>query len=206
MSISFPNPRDVTLRNAQVRMEKHGEDDVPALDLALSLTGGNDLLNMLHPDLRRLVFKPLSETEGTLPLPVDDLPSIRFAQLKMPLQFGFEHAGMTLDVYYGTNDKKPAMVFGACTMSKPRVEQLIEGGSVELRFNVSTKDVNEKTIGKMLLLQGHTITVRLRPPEVADEKSAHEKAREEAESLFATPPQQQTPEAAFAGMSPDQPQ
>lgn len=168
--IHFPEPRDVKLRNVQTRMEKHGEDDVPALDLHIAITGGNTLLDMLHRDLRRALFKPITETEGELSLPIDDLPSVRFARLKAPVKFDIEQPGMTLRVAYGVSGKAD-MVLGSIKLSKPEVFAFIEGGSVEMRMLLSTTDVNEKTIGKLSLLQGHDLTITLTAPEVQPEKT-----------------------------------
>lgn len=185
--IHFPEPRDVLLRNVQTRMEKHGEQDVAAIDLAISLKGGNTLLDMIHPDLRLALFKPVTEQPGELSLPVDDLPSKRFARLAPPVKFDSEQIGMTLKVAYGATGKAD-MVLGAVKLSKLRVSDVIEGGSVEIAFNLSTTDVSEKIIGKLSLLQSHEISITLVGPEVdqspADKQAA---ARKEAEGLFAEP-------------------
>lgn len=200
MTIQFLEPTNVTLRNVNTRMEKHGEDDVHALDLAISVTGGNALLDMLHPDARRLLFKPLHEVEGELSLPTDDLPSIRFAQLQMPIGFDVEHAGMTLHVAYGATGKAD-MVLADVKLSKVKIEAAIEGGSVELRFNLSSTDITEKVIGKLSLLQKHDISITLKAPvvNVTDMEAKKAQAKAEAESLFNTPPATVTPEEAFAG-------
>ena len=198
MSIQFPMPKTVFLRNFNTRMEKHGDDDIPAMDLALSVIGGNELLDMLHPDLRVALFKPLSETAGELPLPTDDLPSIRFAQMKTPIGFDLEHAGMTLHIAYGTGGKSD-MVVADVKLTRPSVETLIEGGSVELRFTLSSTDVNEKVLGKLALLQKHELTITLKPAEVStsDMEAAKAKAKAEAEALFNQKPAGKTPEQAL---------
>lgn len=197
MTIQFKDPTNVYLRNFNTRMEKHGDDDVPAMDLALSITGGNELLDMLHSDARRLLFKPLTERAGELPLPTDDLPSIRMPGLVMPMAFDNEQAGMTLRIAYGATGKAD-MVVADVKLSKVKVESLIEGGSVELRFTLSSTDVNEKVLGKLPLLQKHELSITLMPAEVktTDMESSKAKAKAEADALFNTPPQ--TPEQALA--------
>lgn len=192
--IHFPEPRDVLLRNVQTRMEKHGEDDVPALDLAISVTGGNALLNMQHPDLRGALFKPMAKTEGELDLPVDDLPSVRLPLLQTPLKYDREWIGYTAKIAYGATGKAD-MVLGAVKVSKPQVAAVIEGGSVEIRFNLSTTDVNEKVIGKLSLMQGHDITLTLTAPEV--EQPAKPDPGSDPAWPFPNEAPQQTPEEAF---------
>lgn len=39
------------------RPEKHGEDNVPAADLKVELTSGNEILSLFHPSLRSLLYK-----------------------------------------------------------------------------------------------------------------------------------------------------
>lgn len=173
MKIHFPEARDVKLRHVQTRMEKHGEDDVPALDLAISVTGGNALLDMIHSDLRAMLFKPLdpqaADGQQEIDLPVDDRPSVRVPGLTLPIKIDREQVGMTLKVAYGATGKQD-MVLGAVKLSKPKVASLIEGGSCELHFNLSSTDVSEKVIGKLSLLQGHEISITLTAPEVEDVK------------------------------------
>lgn len=173
MNIQFTEARDVKLRNVQTRMEKHGEDDVPALDLAISVTGGNALLDLVHPDLRAMLFKPVGDAHGAdgqqeIDLPVDDRPSVRVPGLGQ-LKYDREQIGMTLRVFYGATGKAD-MVLGAVRLSKLKVAACIEGGSVELQFNLSTTDVSEKIIGKLSLLQGHEISITLIAPEVEQQK------------------------------------
>jgi hypothetical protein len=169
--ITFDTPRDVKLRNVQCRMEKHGEDEVPALDLAISVTGQNTMLDMIDTGLRAALFRPEQAIDGELPLGTDDLPSIRFRKLAMPLKLDHEQAGMTMKIAYGLTDDT-AMVLGAVTLSKLRVV-LIEGGSVELLFNLSTKDLTEKIIGKLSILQQHEISLTLAAPEVDTDNPLH---------------------------------
>lgn len=201
MTIQFKEPTTVKLRNFNTRMEVHGETDVAAMDLALAITGGNELLDMIHSDARRLLFKPLSERPGELPLPTDDLPSIRMPQLAMPMAFDLEQVGMTLRIAYGATGKAD-MVVADVKLSKVKVEALIEGGSVEVRFTLSSTDVSEKVLGKLPLLQKHELSITLMPAEVktTDMEASKSKAKAEADALFNTPPASKTtPEEAFTG-------
>lgn len=198
--IEFLEPTDLLLRNVQTRIEKHGEEDVPALDLAVSVTGGNRLLDMLHPDLRAALFKPAGPVrDGELDLPVDDRPSARFSGLGMPVKWDREQVGMTLRVAYGATGKAD-MVMGLVKLAKIRVESVIEGGSVEIRFNLSTSAaVTEKLIGKLSLLQGHTISVTLQCAEVEDTKPSTPQLT--VDDVFGAAPAQ-TPEQALIGTEP----
>lgn len=171
MKLHFPEPQTVKLRHMQTRMEKHGEDDQPAMDLSISLVGSNLLLDMLHGELRAMFFRPVGDgvPAGELDLPVDDRPTLRVPGIKCPIKFDREHVGMTLRVAYGATGKAD-IVLGAVKLHKVQVVELIEGGSCRIQFTLSTTDVSEKAIGKLSLLQGHEISIVLTLPEVEDQQ------------------------------------
>jgi hypothetical protein len=197
MRIAF-EPRTVLLHNVQTRVENHGEDLLPAIDLGITLTGGNDLLNLIHPDLRPALYVNRGRSEEGLDLPVDDLPNIKIPAVEMPIRIQGEQVGMHVEIAYGTN-AKAGIVLSLVKLHKVRISAVIEGGSVELKFSLSTSnEVTERVVGKLAMLQGHEITLGLALPKVeqTDMEGKKAKAKKEAEELFATPPQ--TPEEALA--------
>lgn len=200
MKLHFPEGKDVLLRHCQTRMEKHGEDDKPAIDLAIGVTGPNSLLDMIHPDLRAILFKPVGDDvpSGELDLPVDDRPSVRMPALSPPFKYDREHIGMTLKVSYGATGKAD-MVLGAVRLHKVRVAEVIEGGSCALQFTLSTTDVSEKIIGKLSLLQGHEIHITLTFAEAEDEPTKKVDSFLDEDKVAAQAQQQPTAEDIFTG-------
>lgn len=69
MPFELTSPTSLRLDHVQTRMERHGEEHVPAIDLSLTWTTNNRALDMLHPELRRALY-------GELQTPADE-PSAR---------------------------------------------------------------------------------------------------------------------------------
>ena len=72
----------VTLTHINVREEKHGPEKVLAVDLACLMEGSNDLLAMLHPQLKSAFFKKDETPDIAL---VDDKKANALTALKFPL-------------------------------------------------------------------------------------------------------------------------
>lgn len=165
-------PRLVTLFNFQARNEVHGKDLVPAVDLGVSLKGTNRLLDDIHPELRAALFKAGKQDAAAAPqldLSVDDMPHIRVPKLRFPLALDYEQTGMTLEISYGTARKPSNVVLGLVKCHKMKIEALAEGGTVEIRFVLSSaNEITEQVIGRLGILQGHDIEVKLTGPVVED--------------------------------------
>lgn len=165
------NPTSVKLDNAQTRMQHHGDQLVPAVDLDLTWKTHNTVLDTLMPGLREALYaadETADADQAELDLPIDALSAVRFPLLKYPLKAGIEHCGMRLVVEYGLGGLGTDVVLTQCQVSKFEVSP-ISGGSVELSFRVSSaKDIDETTSGRLQLMQQREIVVRLLAPEVAD--------------------------------------
>lgn len=164
------NPTSVKLDNAQTRMQHHGDQLVPAVDLDLTWKTHNSVLETLMPGLREALYAEEEATDpdeqAELDLPIDALSAVRFPLLKYPLKASVEHHGLRLVVEYGLGGERSDIVLNQCHVSKFEVSP-ISGGSVELSFRVSSaKDIDETVSGRLQLMQQREIVVRLLPPEV----------------------------------------
>lgn len=198
--LAFTDSRVVTLYNFQARNEVHGKDLVPAVDLGISVKGSNRLLDLIHAQLRPSLFRKgesdASTIEPELDMPVDDLPHVRVPRLSMPLRLDYEQTGMSLEIAYGTARKPSNIVLGLVKLHKVRIEALAEGGSVELRFTLScANEITESIAGKLAILQGHDIEVKIEGPIVEQEP-----AQQDAKNVFPFPndPPAATAEELFA--------
>lgn len=132
-----------TLKTLTPRTEKHGEDDVSAVSLGLSITGPNTLLDALQPGLRDALYKAkddeplLPGIEATTPL----LRSAGIESLKLTPKF----EGWTLRIDARADEDDP-IVLGACKVDKFVVVPK-QGGSIELTFRVGTSDIDESEAG-----------------------------------------------------------
>ena len=158
----------VHLRKFSKREEIHGKEMVPAIDLALSQKGPNTLLDNLHPELRRALFRAGKNTSGQLDMPIDDMPHIRVPSLGMPLDVAYEQTGCSLRVAYGSGGKSD-VVLGLVKLHKMKIAGIAEGGAVELQYTLScSNEINEKIIGRLGILGGHDISITLEAPTVEE--------------------------------------
>jgi hypothetical protein len=142
------------------RVEKHGDDEAPAVSIGLEIVAANTLLDIIDPNLRPSLYK---QVEGQ-----DDLPGVEAATPVLRCH-SFEthslttaHEGWTMAVDDGIDDTQP-MLFGGCKVDKFRVDAK-QGGSIELRFRVSTSDVDADKLGKLAMHNGQSIWITLTAP------------------------------------------
>lgn len=171
MQFELATATNLKLDNVNIRMEKHGEENVPAIDLAVTLTANNKMLDMLHKSLRTALFTKLgpeatNDVQKEMDLPVDELPNIRFSKLAYPIKIDDKLAGYNLTVEYGVKEDTH-LKLTLCELKNFRITP-IEGGSVEVKFTISSAaGVDERITGKFSMLQQSEITATLEAPEAA---------------------------------------
>jgi len=62
----LPEMTMATINSVTPRVEKHGDDDKPAVSIKLSIEGPNTLLDAIDPQIRLALYKP-KDDEPTLP-------------------------------------------------------------------------------------------------------------------------------------------
>jgi len=135
---SLPEPTPVVLEHLNTRSEQHGDDLVTAIDLKFSMDCGNAVLDLFHPQLRRMLFCKLenqpAKDQGELALgEPPDLPNLRWPQLDA-LRWMEELTGRTLTLSYGIGGESD-IVLRDCRINNLKIEPL-EGGTVHLVFRV----------------------------------------------------------------------
>lgn len=164
-------PTTVELSNVQTRVEKHGNEDVMAIDLALTWNTNNRSLAAIHKQLRDALFcdmrAPQDDDQGEMELPVDELPNVRIPGMDYPVKLDFQQVGARVEVAYGISDKT-AIVLQLCKVHKVRITP-IEGGSAEVKFAVSSAaDIDDHIIGTLSILQRRDISIKLTMPDVPE--------------------------------------
>lgn len=167
------NKTTLRLDHVQTRMERHGEDHVPAIDLSLTWTTNNRALDMLHPELRKALYAPLQAPgqdepeQAEMDLPVDELPVVRFSRIKYPIKLDNEQTGMTVRIDYGLGGASD-IELNTCKLSKFAVTP-IEGGSVEIKMLLQcSSEIDEHVSGSLSMLQQSEIVLTMLPPLVDD--------------------------------------
>lgn len=154
----FTEARLATLTN---RIEKHGDDDVPAVSLGVEITAANTLLDAIDPKVRQSLYMAV-EGQDQLPGVEPATPVLRCNSFERHT-LGSKFEGWTLEVDDGIDDTKP-MMFGGCKVDKLNVEAK-QGGSVVLRLRVGTSDLNATRSGFLGMHVGQSVWITLTAPE-----------------------------------------
>lgn len=160
----------VKVTNVNVRSELHGEEHVPAVDIAVKITSSNGILSEFDGQLRGMLYEAAEggaqEDQGSIDgvEPVSELPLLRSSKLDMPLKLKNEYVGYTLTIDRGLG-KKSSIVLGDCLVNKFRVD-CKEGGSVDLTFRVQASAVEADSLGKIGTLIGNEVAISLTAPQL----------------------------------------
>ena len=149
------------LASITARVEKHGDDDKPAVSLKLEIEAPNTLLDVIDPGIRHSLYKAVDDQEQ-LPGVEPATPVLRCNSFEKHA-LTTAHEGWTLAVDYGINEEAP-MVFGGCKVDKFAVEAK-QGGSIVLSFRVGTSDIDADKVGRLHMHNGDDIAVTLKAPE-----------------------------------------
>lgn len=162
-------PTTVKLSNVQTRVEKHGDEEVMAIDLAVTWNTNNRSLTAIQKQLRNALFCNLAQDtdspQAEMDLPVDEMPNVRVPGMDYPVKLDFQQVGARVEVAYGI-DETTAIVLQLCKVHKFRITP-IEGGSAEVKFAISSAaDIDDHIIGTLSVLQQRDISIQLNMPEV----------------------------------------
>lgn len=159
--LNIEETTEATLAAVTNRVEKHGDDDVPAVSLQISIEAANTLLDQIDPNIRHALYKAV-EGQDQLPGVEPATPVLRcnsFDQITLTQA----HEGWTLEIDSSIDEDAP-MTFGGCKVDKLRVDAK-QGGSIVLRMRIGTSDVDADRLGALAMHNGQSIWVRLKPPE-----------------------------------------
>jgi hypothetical protein len=180
---------EVHLASVTNRIEKHGDEDVPAVSLSVSFTTENTLLDLIDPGLRHALFKAKPDAEPELPEMEQTTPVLRCNSIEK-LTLTTAHEGWRLAMDQGIDESAP-LEFGGCKVDKITVDAH-QGGSVTIKLRVGTSDVDAERLGKLAVNNGQSIWIKLlkpaKPADVIDGTVGHPGAAaagESAEDLFA---------------------
>jgi len=152
---------EARLASATNRTEKHGDEDVPAVTLAVEITTANTILDGICPGLRHALYKAV---EGQEQLPGIELstPVLRSNVIEK-VQLTTAHEGWRLQVDDGIDDTDP-MDFEGVKVDKLKVDAK-QGGSITLGVRLGTSDVDSERLGKLAMHNGQSIWIKLLKPE-----------------------------------------
>lgn len=169
------------------RIEKHGDEDKQAVSLGLEITTENFVLDLIDPTLRQALYKPKDDNQANIPDVRESTPVLRTNSAERVL-LGNKHEGWTLEIDATGNENEP-MKFGGVKLSKFSVEPK-QGGSVVLRMQVGTSDIDTERFGWLGMHHGESIWLRLispknKPAAIDGSTEAFENDHPDAGTLFA---------------------
>lgn len=151
------------LQSLNLRVEKHGEANVPAADLDLSIPRSADVLAEFAPTLKAFIFDENGPRDLAEGIPIRD------KHFRYPLHRDEEMTGATVRVAYGVGEP---MVFADAKVSKFRITPH-EGGAVVIECRVQCRPAPED-VAKLYGLQQAEIEVSLEPAELPKMAEASE--------------------------------
>lgn len=178
MTFEIETLSQVRLTNINPRMEKHGAEDVPAVDINFVLDAPNDVLSYFDGALLSALYtshEPTEPVQGELESvePVSHLPNLRFPKMA-PIKWDWKGSGYTLVVDYGLGAKHN-LELESVEVGKFVID-CKEGGTVELKFQCQcVAGLTERIIGKLALMIGQEVSIELRAPESVGEPAGDDK-------------------------------
>ena len=189
MTFEILTPTDAKLTSVTPRTEKHGDDDVFAISLGLSITGPNTMLDALSPSLRQALYMAVPG-QDQLPGVEPATPLLRCKVLQEIKVGPSAFEGWTLAVDHGIDEGEP-ITLGGCKVDK-FVVLPSEGGTVELRFRIGSSDIDATEAGLLCSHLGQVVSFTLKAPEarkpevvIDGSKEAFQKDHPNAGDLFA---------------------
>lgn len=174
----LPNATPATIVAVTPRVEKHGEDPVPALSITLEMTVANTMLERIGKGLLGAFYKA-DKSQPSLEGIETILTQLRFPVLIDSIKFIGELVGWKAVFEHGIGDDS-AIRLGQCKVDAFQVTELAEGGTIKLRFRIGTASQDQASAGWLMMRVGEDVTVQLLAPEekqapVADDGKAAKK-------------------------------
>ena len=156
---------EARMASLTTRIQKHGDDDVPAVSLGLQMTVANTMLDVIDPSIRESLFKRV-DGQPDLPGLESTTPALRCNSIDRAV-LSTKYEGWTLEIDDGIDETTPK-TFGGVKVDKFVVEPMT-GGTCLLSLRVGTSDLDAEKSGMLGMRLGQSIWIKLRAPErVAD--------------------------------------
>lgn len=159
---------ETELAHLNTRTEKHGEDNAPAADLKLVVTGPHSLIECFGDGLRSFLFREpgVGEDKQTaMDLGGDKRTKVRYPKIK-PVTLDDEFPGYTVVLSPGLDIGEP-LTFKGAKLKNFRF-RAIDGGAVEVTFTASVYPDGHQA-GVLFEWQRKTLVLTLERPKAASE-------------------------------------
>ncbi|KAF1016220.1 MAG: hypothetical protein GAK31_01709 [Stenotrophomonas maltophilia] len=153
------NPAAVS--NVNLRIEKHGDERHLAVDLSITTSTSNLVLDHFDKELRKALFRKAGKGEQqSLPTIAEVLTEIKIPSLE-PIKVGHEFKGFELQIDGELDSTQP--IFLVDVKLKKFVIAPKEGGSVELSFKASASVTPDEVAELTEALIRENVVLSLQP-------------------------------------------
>jgi hypothetical protein len=155
-----PQQQIAKITNVNPRTEKHGDRNKLALDISLSLTTGNKILDGFDPTLRSMLFRAPESGDQQRLIADDNLSVLQLPHLGK-IAWNEEFPGYKLEISTGADIADPLVQ--VVELSKFRFTAL-DGGSVTVDVTASCNP-EPHLVGELCeLMQDSSVVITLTPP------------------------------------------
>lgn len=147
----------VKIAHAQHRLEKHGTEDVPAVDIKVIYRGSNDILAHFSPSLKASLYWLDETVQGHVIRDPDHLPNVKNPKIE-PLKWRDKYEDMVLRIHHKVEDKYD-LVFAEAKVGKFVIHPM-EGGTVTIEFQVQAL-LGSNSMDELIKLEKKEVHVSL---------------------------------------------
>lgn len=155
------------------RIEKHGEEDVLAIDLNFTWETNNKALALFAPALRSALYMADEPAEGSLPLSDDNASKLRHKHLNAGKAFGWdggEIIGGELRFHHGVESRSDVVFDKDVKVGKYKLD-CRDGGTVVIHFQVQVYPTDKQTAFLSKALVNKICTISITPPKAAAQQA-----------------------------------
>lgn len=147
----------VKIAHAKHRIEKHGDEDVTAVDIKLVYRASNDVLACFSPTLKSSLYYLDESVQGQVISEAGYLPNVKNPKIE-PLKWKDKYEHMIFRIHNGV---RPAddMIFVDAKASKFVIHPM-EGGTVTVEFMVQAL-LGDNSMDKLIHLEKSEVHISL---------------------------------------------
>lgn len=158
------NRRAALLKSFNPRAEKHGQESMPAADLAFEANLSSEVLAAFHNELRGALFCKIGRRSDLVD-EIHDAPDLRFERLGLPVKWTARYAGYTLRVHPTVIEDDPDRDIVLTDVDINNITFAPQqGGTVIVGWRAQFHP-NESAAGRLAMLVQTRVDVTLIPPE-----------------------------------------
>jgi hypothetical protein len=160
--------QDCKVEHVNFRTEKHGDEDVTAVDLKLGASLPPSILDQIAPEMREHFFKPANSSGA-----MKGEYALRCPNIENSFDVIGDWPGYKITIEWGMTGS--LVEFGDCKLGKMKIG-LIDGGAVALALRVQVSGKPEE-LARLVPLLNLTLPVTLTPPPAPELPDEHPDSR-----------------------------